>query len=122
MDKLVACAERVVERNPELAYAQRALCFSSDYTQSMRAMIRGLKCADATPYVRRALLECGVEQCSHIGEMFLRDAVTYDMPGTEGDKRELGLAALRMADGHDVSAGFKVRCSVYPLVYNTDAV
>ena len=29
--------------------------------------------------------------------MFLRDAVTYDMPGTEGDKRELGLAALRMA-------------------------
>ena len=32
------------------------------------------------------------------------------------------LAALRMADGHDVSAGFKVRCSVYPLVYNTDAV
>ena len=97
VEKLVACAERVAERNPDLAYAQRALCFSSDYTQSMRAMIRGLKCADATPYVRRALLECGVEQCSHIGEMFLRDAVTYDMPGTEGDKRELGLAALRMA-------------------------
>ena len=30
------------------------------------------------------------------------------------------LAALRMADGHGVSAGVKVRCSVHPPVYTTD--
>ncbi|RPD71450.1 hypothetical protein L226DRAFT_525313 [Lentinus tigrinus ALCF2SS1-7] len=97
VDKFLALAEPAVARNPDLAFAQHALTYSADYTQSMRAMIRGLKCTNTTPYMRRELLMCGVRQPSQIGEMFLRDAVTYDMPGTEGDKRELGLAALRMA-------------------------
>ncbi|TFK93235.1 hypothetical protein K466DRAFT_512012, partial [Polyporus arcularius HHB13444] len=97
LDKLVMLAEHVVARNPDLAYAQRALCFSSNYTQSMQAVIRGLKCTNVTPYVRHELLVCGVRYPSFMGEMFLRDAVTYNMPGTQGDKRELGLAALKMA-------------------------
>ncbi|KAI0697335.1 hypothetical protein C8T65DRAFT_26721 [Cerioporus squamosus] len=97
LDKLVALAERVVARNPGLAYAQRALTFSSDYTQSIRAVIRGLKCSNVTPYMRRELLACGARYPGYVGEMFLRDAVTYDMPGSQGDKRELGLAALKMA-------------------------
>ena len=80
----ISLGQRAVERNPELAYAYYAISMGADHEQGLRAVKKGLKCKNVTPFVRNYMLWRAVEHAGDLGVMFLQDAKVGDSRHAEG--------------------------------------
>ncbi|KAI0336663.1 hypothetical protein GY45DRAFT_6348 [Cubamyces sp. BRFM 1775] len=70
----IAHAQRAVERNPDLAYAYYAISMGANHEQGLRAVKKGLKCKNITPFVRHYLLWRAVEHAGDLGVTTLQEA------------------------------------------------
>ena len=73
-----------MERNPELAYAYYAIAMGADHEQGLRAVKKGLKCKNATPFVRNYMLWRAVEHAGDMGVSVLQDAKAGESSHAEG--------------------------------------
>ncbi|KAI0674593.1 hypothetical protein C8Q78DRAFT_1076212 [Trametes maxima] len=87
----VSLGQRAVERNPDLAYAYYAISMGADRQQGLRAVKKGLKCKNITPFVRQYLLWRAIEHAGDLGVSTLQDAKH------EGADRAEGIAFLMSA-------------------------
>ncbi|KAI8986642.1 hypothetical protein BD414DRAFT_38810 [Trametes punicea] len=87
----VVLGQRVIERNPDLAYAYYAISMGPNRQQGLRAAKKGLKCKTTTPFVRQSLLWRAVEHAGDLGVATLQSARAGD-----GDEAE-GIAFLMSA-------------------------
>ena len=74
----IALGNRAVERNPELAYAYYAISMGADHETGLRAVKKGLKCKNVTPFVRTFMLWRAVEHAGDLGMTTLQEADTGD--------------------------------------------
>ena len=70
----IAHGQRAIERNPDLAYAYYAISMGADHEQGLRAVKKGLKCKNITPFVRHYLLWRAVEHAGDLGVSTLQEA------------------------------------------------
>ena len=68
-----ALGERVVQRNPELAYAHYAMSFTANVPRGLRALRRALGCPVAHPSLRLAALVRAVREHTDAGIWVLRE-------------------------------------------------
>ncbi|CDO71187.1 hypothetical protein BN946_scf184845.g57 [Trametes cinnabarina] len=87
----VSLGQRAIERNPDLAYAYYAISMGADHQQGLRAVKKGLRCKNITPFVRHYLLWRAVEHAGDLGVSVLQDA-----KAGAGDEAE-GIAFLMSA-------------------------
>ncbi|KAI0371333.1 hypothetical protein BV20DRAFT_1035333 [Pilatotrama ljubarskyi] len=80
----VSLGQRAVERNPELAYAYYAVSMGADHQLGLRAVKKGLKCKNITPFVRQYLLWRAIEHAGDLGVSTLQDARGEGSDHTEG--------------------------------------
>ncbi|TFK85225.1 hypothetical protein K466DRAFT_552464 [Polyporus arcularius HHB13444] len=80
----ISHGQRAVERNPELAYAYYAISMGADHEQGLRAVKKGLKCKNITPFVRTYMLWRAVEHAGDLGVSVLQDAKQDDTRYAEG--------------------------------------
>ena len=90
-------ARHRAQSGPPICAAGIMLQFSPHVVPCGRAVMRGLNCTNATPYVRRAVLECGVQQPSLIGKKLAARCGNVRYAGASCIGARLGLPALRMA-------------------------
>ena len=80
----IAQGNRAVARNPDLAYAYYAISMGADHQQGLRAVKKGLKSKDTTPFVRNYMLWRAVEHAGDLGVSVLQDAKAGDSSHAEG--------------------------------------
>ncbi|TBU57428.1 hypothetical protein BD310DRAFT_821584 [Dichomitus squalens] len=80
----IAHGQRAVDRNPELAYAYYAIAMGADHEQGLRAVKKGLKCKNVTPFVRNYMLWRAVEHAGDLGVSVLQDAKAGGSSHAEG--------------------------------------
>ncbi|KAH9849548.1 hypothetical protein C2E23DRAFT_870488 [Lenzites betulinus] len=80
----IALGQRAVQRNPELAYAYYAISMGADHQQGLRAVKKGLKCKNLTPFVRQYLLWRAIEHAGDLGVSTLQDAKSGGGDNAEG--------------------------------------
>ncbi|KAI0748734.1 hypothetical protein C8Q80DRAFT_1173343 [Daedaleopsis nitida] len=92
LPEAIALAHTVIKRNPRLSYAYYTLSLGVDTEEGLRAVKKGLKCPNATPFIRNQLLWRAVSHAGERGLQILQDAREGDM-----DARAEGSAFLMSA-------------------------
>ncbi|CAL1708906.1 unnamed protein product [Somion occarium] len=82
--KATAHAEKSLERNPNVAYFYYAIGLSADSTQALRAVKKGLKAKQTTPFVRYYLLWRAVEHAGNMAITMLANSPVGEPQWQEG--------------------------------------
>ncbi|KAH9926735.1 uncharacterized protein B0H18DRAFT_331328 [Fomitopsis serialis] len=80
----IKVANKALERNPQLAYAYYAIGLGSDSENGLRAVKKGLKAKQITPFVRNYMLWRAVEHAGNLGVSRLQEATAGDRDYNEG--------------------------------------
>ncbi|KAH9900754.1 hypothetical protein C8Q73DRAFT_675606 [Cubamyces lactineus] len=75
----IALGNKAIERNRGLAYAYYIISMGADTKNGLRAVKKGLKCKDITPFLRNQMLRRAVSHAALQGLDILRDAIEGDM-------------------------------------------
>ncbi|KZT10285.1 uncharacterized protein LAESUDRAFT_721627 [Laetiporus sulphureus 93-53] len=75
---------KVIERNPQLAYAYYVIALGADTERGLRCAKKGLKCKETTPFVKNYLLWRAVEHAGNMGVTRLQEATAGSKDYTEG--------------------------------------
>ncbi|TBU53389.1 hypothetical protein BD310DRAFT_887831 [Dichomitus squalens] len=79
LPQALALAHRAVQRNPRLAYAHYVLSMSADAEQGLRAVKKGLRCPDVTPFLRCQMLWRATGHAGQQGLRILKEAGDGDV-------------------------------------------
>lgn len=82
--KAVEVAQRAIARNPQVAYFYYPFGLGSDRAAGLRAVKKGLKASDTTPFVRNYLLWRATEHAGDLGVTKLAGARVGDQDWDEG--------------------------------------
>ncbi|TFY59068.1 hypothetical protein EVJ58_g6015 [Rhodofomes roseus] len=80
----IKVAKKALERNPQLAYAYYAIGLGADSENGLRAVKKGLKATQITPFVRNYMLWRAVEHAGNLGVNRLQEATAGDRDYNEG--------------------------------------
>ncbi|KAI0944889.1 hypothetical protein AcV7_001571 [Taiwanofungus camphoratus] len=80
----VALAHAAAARNPQLAYAYYVVGLGADDARGLRAVKKGLKCRQVTPFVRNYMLWRAVEHAGNMGVEQLQEARAGEADYAEG--------------------------------------
>lgn len=80
----ISAGQRAIARNPNLAYAYYAISMGADHAEGLRAVKKGLKCKELTPFVRNYLLWRAVEHAGDLGVMTLQESKAGERDHSEG--------------------------------------
>ena len=86
----VPIAKRAIARNPELAYAYYVIGLAQDFEQALRALKKGIKCKQISPFIRNYMLWRAVD---HSGDL----AVARLKGGSSEKSYSEGIAFLNSA-------------------------
>ena len=75
---------KVIERNPQLAYAYYVIALGADTERGLRCAKKGLKCKETTPFVKNYLLWRAVEHAGNMGVTRLQEATAGSKDYAEG--------------------------------------
>ncbi|KZT70478.1 hypothetical protein DAEQUDRAFT_667559 [Daedalea quercina L-15889] len=80
----IKIANKALERNPQLAYAYYATGLGANSENGLRAVKKGLKAKQITPFVRNYMLWRAVEHAGNLGVNRLQEATAGDRNYNEG--------------------------------------